>query len=1469
MSHPTRCEREKFGFRTALAHPVGRMVAGVTLFLAFSVTQVAAQRLRQWSTQDGRFSVKATLLDVQDDDVVLRYEDGRKRRVPLARLSDVDRRYAKAWVEGAAAREAAERRAAERRAAAERDTAGRKSAERKAAEREAAARHVAERKAAELRASLEELNNPATHPVLSADIEYPIVLTLPQGKYGSSPHDYAFDPTVTQFVTLGGGTVVQWDLLTGKPIDTWEPPLVNSVDPLGRYVVRESVLKYVGGRVPVPDPHRKFLEIHDIQTKTKVFQSSSVMPNPIFTPDGRWLVAWEYIEPPAGVPDIDKARQNWNQAQANWHRAEADWENRDNAGENLAKARVKWRKARVTWAEAQETWTKAEANWTKAQDAWTMERATRESGITVIDLETFEQFAIGRRPGGLQPKIGSYHGNRLATQSKDGIHVFDLESREEVSTIAKGSYALAIGPDGRFLATSHSLIEVDTKRLTTIKYQDKERRTAAFSRGGRLVAFAAGRSIQLWDAVANRAVRTWQAHNDPISEIVFSNDGSMLVTAERDAEPPKVWDVGSGQLIAKLESAHNSYNAHLKFTMSPLGELLAARGPSEVQIWNLAHLKARWEADKPVEREAAEINVAEVAEPLENLKDPAAPPVAGVDIDFPIVVRMPKGAEADDYAFDPTLTRFVTLGGGSVVQWDLATGNQIDAWELPEASSLDLLARYVVCASNMAAIDPNQRYLEIYDIETRKKLFAPRIVMPNPTFVTARFLVGGRLEDIGKAREKWDEAKKNLLKAQQDFSRIRGGARVRAQLMANLAKAQKDSAQAERNWSEIRRRGFSQSSELTVINLVTFQHFTMGGQIRNLHSLISNSSGSRLAAINNDGKICVGDLESREKFSTIATHGSSLPIRGTPLAISPDGRFLVTRTLIEIDTGRSTRFIDPNNPNNLQDMHDRVTAAAFSRDGRMLAFADDRSIQLWDPVASRAVRAWETDGNPIQEIVFSNDGSMLVTAGRDVGQRYGNVNVQPPRVFDVATGQLIATLGSDEYPHDHSFDLTLSSRGDLLAARGGPGEVRIWNLALLKQRWEENKPPNFDPAGDHFDSPPLYHALLRGIPSSVTGFKLAHQANFNRLMEVPDEKLDTPPAELSFADPPSSGRTTIVQNMTTRYLKGPKLITPRVFVRGSMKLRGRDVGFLVADGLKDFEEGRMVGGVNLGQLHYRTEGELTYGVLSSGYRVEAVVMLVDDRTLFYTLARGSGYGGPASIDAIIEVARQFAVEPSATAQKLDRRLPDSIGIWMGTSDEMSDQSTLLVASYVAQWMIRALLGDKAFALTEFQIRDALKESIPEALRAAALDLGEVMLPDLDPTQEPGWVRFTDDERERFVAGLMQLVKRMFSGGDVKSYLASISASDIVQFDVELQTGSKDTALEIGKQIDELRRLIADSWVATESMPREAHYLRSVSVEAQGESDGTTLRYRWRVDSDDFAQDPWGVPLPTGWHSWLR
>src|SRR4051794_18610377 len=68
---------------------------GAIALAVIVVLGTAVAEMRTWTSADGKFKVEAELLAVQEGQVSLRVADGTEINVPLTKLSDADRQFAK------------------------------------------------------------------------------------------------------------------------------------------------------------------------------------------------------------------------------------------------------------------------------------------------------------------------------------------------------------------------------------------------------------------------------------------------------------------------------------------------------------------------------------------------------------------------------------------------------------------------------------------------------------------------------------------------------------------------------------------------------------------------------------------------------------------------------------------------------------------------------------------------------------------------------------------------------------------------------------------------------------------------------------------------------------------------------------------------------------------------------------------------------------------------------------------------------------------------------------------------------------------------------------------------------------------------------------------------------------------------------------------------------------------------------
>jgi len=131
-------------------------------------------------------------------------------------------------------------------------------------------------------------------------------------------------------------------------------------------------------------------------------------------------------------------------------------------------------------------------------------------------------------------------GKTVASGTSSGeVKLWDVDRRKERATLVSGlgnSYSLAFSPDGRNLAVAHTL-------------PDQKRNQYS---GG----------VVLWDvATMNEKARLQHPTPLPVSQVVFSPDGSMIAAFESrlEGEKPKyhgqvaLWDVATGKVRSTIQ----------------------------------------------------------------------------------------------------------------------------------------------------------------------------------------------------------------------------------------------------------------------------------------------------------------------------------------------------------------------------------------------------------------------------------------------------------------------------------------------------------------------------------------------------------------------------------------------------------------------------------------------------------------------------------------------------------------------------------------------------------------------------------------------------------------------------------------------------------------------------------------------------------------------------------------------------
>jgi WD40 repeat protein len=186
------------------------------------------------------------------------------------------------------------------------------------------------------------------------------------------------------------------------------------------------------------------------------------------------------------------------------------------------------------------------------------------------------------------PDGGTRGGGLLLLDAVTGEHLWTNEANGSEAPMSVG-----FAPDGRQIAamwsdgTARVHDSSDGSEISTYVARHRSSATAgdtlvAFSPTGRLLALADRSDGVLWDPLTGTVVRTFR-HDDPVTAVAFSPDGSSLVTGSADATI-RSWDVETGALEMTLRG-HRGYLNSVSFSPNGLF-IVSAANDGTARVWN-------------------------------------------------------------------------------------------------------------------------------------------------------------------------------------------------------------------------------------------------------------------------------------------------------------------------------------------------------------------------------------------------------------------------------------------------------------------------------------------------------------------------------------------------------------------------------------------------------------------------------------------------------------------------------------------------------------------------------------------------------------------------------------------------------------------------------------------------------------------------------------------------------------------
>ncbi|MCD6310712.1 MAG: WD40 repeat domain-containing protein, partial [Candidatus Eremiobacteraeota bacterium] len=189
--------------------------------------------------------------------------------------------------------------------------------------------------------------------------------------------------------------------------------------------------------------------------------------------------------------------------------------------------------------------------------------AGNDKMIKLWDVDSHSQVKAFKGPDEY-PTMAIFNnkGDRiLASSWDDNIYEWDIENGKltrKFSGHGDSVNDIDLSPDGKNLVSSSCDMTVrvwDTRTGEEISRAPLPESVipVTWSPDGEIIAAGAWNNIYLFKKGENRYYKTLKGHNDAIRSLVFTPDGSRLVSSSSD-ESARIWDIKSGNCLAVLFS---------------------------------------------------------------------------------------------------------------------------------------------------------------------------------------------------------------------------------------------------------------------------------------------------------------------------------------------------------------------------------------------------------------------------------------------------------------------------------------------------------------------------------------------------------------------------------------------------------------------------------------------------------------------------------------------------------------------------------------------------------------------------------------------------------------------------------------------------------------------------------------------------------------------------------------------------
>jgi WD40 repeat protein len=625
--------------------------------------------------------------------------------------------------------------------------------------------------------------------------------------------------------------------------------------------------------------------------------------------------------------------------------------------------------------------------------------------------------------------------------------------------------SLAFSPDGTRLASgSFGEVKIWHRDLPAVQFAlaaptlgtKAGTPIMACAAGGNWAAIAyAGLPIQVFDAGTGKWAKAIDASTSPVRAIAFSPDATKVAVASADGGL-RISAIAEGELVGQTV-APGAINA---IAWVSNGAQLAAAGPDGIiWIWTTPQRRGEpWTITRELKGHRGAVTaLASIGRGAELYSGGEDGIVRRWELAGGQIVRQyPQGGPIAALAVRPDGKAIASAGPNSPARlWDADKATVIAELKGNIWATRDYAARDR--AQKLAAADVAYFTSIVDKAEASRKAAADRVKAASDAktaadakaaeLQTARdraaalkaeaekppaTMPAGSAPDP-KAKQRADEAAKALAAAETQLAAavlVRNNADTEFRLATDAVAKNADELSAAKS-----SLGAAQVEAKSTTDAASAAKDDLGDRV--VARLAFSADGSVLAASASDRSIDLFSADTGVPLEAVqAPHPgiNTLAFAGPKLLVATAEESDLVTLGGPWSLERTIGTADAASP-----LEDRVTAVAFSPDGKLLATGAGQpsrngQIKLWDAATGNFVRECkDAHSDSVLSLEFSPDGKLLASAAAD---RFA-------KLFDVSSGKFVKAF---EGHSDQVTGVTWKADGRMLATSGADNQVKFWDV---------------------------------------------------------------------------------------------------------------------------------------------------------------------------------------------------------------------------------------------------------------------------------------------------------------------------------------------------------------------------------------------------------------------------------------